>query len=381
MIRFKKGLYKLNDDKNYNFQLNRVINWDGGRLEDVEPISKDITTPKEWKDELIKLGNTALSETRIENAIAYYRMSEFFMYSEDPDKIRYYRKSKELFYDYYKEYFEKGVVERLEIAYEDGKMPVLISKTKKDKKGTIVIFGGNDSYMEELFFPMLYLTEKGYDVYLFEGPGQGSVLREHGVKFTYKWEEPVKEVLDYFNLDDVILVGISLGGMLAPRAAAFEKRVSKVVAWSVFPSFIDVVTYDLPGAMRFLYKTMLKFRFKNTLNLLVKKFMKKTPTADWGIRQGMHAYGAESPYGYLKKIEDFKITDVAEKVTQDILILQGNGDHFINWKLYKRELDLFENVRSLTFRLFTEREFACDHCQVGNTELALKTIVSWLESF
>lgn len=31
---FKKGLYQLNPQPNFNFQLNRVIMWDGGRLEE-----------------------------------------------------------------------------------------------------------------------------------------------------------------------------------------------------------------------------------------------------------------------------------------------------------------------------------------------------------
>lgn len=31
---FKKGLNQLNPQPNFNFQLNRVIMWDGGRLEE-----------------------------------------------------------------------------------------------------------------------------------------------------------------------------------------------------------------------------------------------------------------------------------------------------------------------------------------------------------
>ncbi len=38
----KKGVYNLNDEANFNYQLNRVINWDGGRLEDVEKVSGKI---------------------------------------------------------------------------------------------------------------------------------------------------------------------------------------------------------------------------------------------------------------------------------------------------------------------------------------------------
>ncbi len=381
MIHFKKGLYKLNDDKNYNFQLNRAINWDGGALEDIKAVSDRIDSPLKWKKTLIELGDSALKEKRLENAIAYYRMSEFFMYSLDEDKLKYYKLAKDLFYDYYDEYFKDGMVERKEVPYESYTLPVLVSKTNRDKKGTIVIFGGNDSYMEELFFPMLYLKESGYDVYLFEGPGQGSVLREQDLKFTHEWEKPVKSVLDYFELDNVILIGISLGGMLAPRAAAFEKRVTKIVAWSVFPSFIDVMLYDFPRVVRFIYKGMLNFKLKFVLNFIIRRLMKKEPTVDWGVNQGMHAYGADTPYDYLKKIEKFSINDTAYLITQDILILQGKKDHFINWKLYEKEILLLKSAKSITFRLFTDKEDASDHCQVGNPKLALDTILKWLESF
>ncbi|MDO5708372.1 MAG: hypothetical protein Q4P31_07045 [Andreesenia angusta] len=41
-MKFKSGLYELNSDNNYNFQLNRLINWDGGDLEEVRNISQKI---------------------------------------------------------------------------------------------------------------------------------------------------------------------------------------------------------------------------------------------------------------------------------------------------------------------------------------------------
>lgn len=41
MIKFQVGSYKLNENPNLNFQLNRVIIWDGGRIEDVKKIAKE----------------------------------------------------------------------------------------------------------------------------------------------------------------------------------------------------------------------------------------------------------------------------------------------------------------------------------------------------
>lgn len=99
-IELKKGVYELNDNPNFNYQLNRVINWDGGRLEDFEPIAGRIHNSADCKRELIALGDKAMVEERTENAIAYYRMSEFFMYDGDPDKKKYYEKATDLFYRY-----------------------------------------------------------------------------------------------------------------------------------------------------------------------------------------------------------------------------------------------------------------------------------------
>ena len=60
-------------------------------------------------------------------------------------------------------------------------------------------------------------------------------------------------VLDHFGLADVTLIGLSLGGYLAPRAAAFEERIKRVVAHDVF--IYDQHGSGLQGA---LYRLFLK---------------------------------------------------------------------------------------------------------------------------
>ena len=43
------------------------------------------------------------------------------------------------------------------------------------------------------------------------------------------------------------------------------------------------------------------------------------------------------------------------------------------------ELDALPNVRSLTYRLFTERENAGTHCSAGNVKLVLDFISNWID--
>ncbi|WMJ81719.1 alpha/beta fold hydrolase [Clostridium sp. MB40-C1] len=378
-ITFQKGLYNLNKEDNFNFQLNRIVMWNEGDLEDIKKIASKIKDSTTWKEELIKIGNQAVSQERIKEAIAYYRMSEFFMYDGDPDKIKYYKLATDMFYDYYKEYFEDGTVIQYEVPYEGVKLPVLYTKAVGEKKDTILLHGGNDSYMEELFFPMLYFAEKGFDVYLFEGPGQGGVMRTQGKHFTYRWEKPVTTVLDYLGIDDITIIGASLGGMLAPRAAAYEKRIKRVIAWSIFPNFFLVALGTVPYLLKKLVKMLMNFGVAPIFNWIFNMEAKKDPTVDWAIKHGMYAYNAKSPYEYLVKLNQFQIMDVGHLIDQDVLVLGANQDHFIDYKLFKEELDSLSNVRSLTFRLFTEKESASNHCNMGNTKLTLDTMINWIK--
>ena len=381
-VRLKKGVYKLNAERNFDYQLNRVINWDGGRIEDIKPIADRIRTSSDWKRELIALGDTAMEEGRTENAIAYYRMSEFFMYDGDPDKKAYYEKATKLFYEYYADYFEGDDprIEKLNVPYENVKLPVMHVVPNGKSKGTILLHGGNDSYFEEFLFTVLYLQEQGFEVYMFEGPGQGGVMRLQGMHFTHEWEKPVKAVLDHFGLSDVTIIGISLGGYLAPRAAAFDKRITKVVAWSVFPCFQDVIVGMQKPAVQKMFYLFMKLHARPLINLVFGKKAKKEPVIDWGIKHGCYAYEAKDAYGYAKKLKLYDLEPVADKITQDMLIIGANQDHFIDYRLIGREINMLKNVKSLTFRLFTDKEDAQNHCNVGNGKVVLDTICSWIHS-
>ena len=94
--------------------------------------------------------------------------------------------------------------------------------------------------MEE-FYPLLKeYPDKGYTILLFEGPGQGQA-RKNDLVFTYEWEKPVKAILDYFHLSSVTILGISWGGYLAPRAAAFDKRIHRVICCDIFYWGLDLI--------------------------------------------------------------------------------------------------------------------------------------------
>jgi hypothetical protein len=57
------------------------------------------------------------------------------------------------------------------------------------KRPLIVICGGFDSTLEELYFVLVPAAlERGYSVLAYEGPGQASIIREQGIPFTHEWK-------------------------------------------------------------------------------------------------------------------------------------------------------------------------------------------------
>jgi len=116
------------------------------------------------------------------------------------------------------------------VPYKEAFLPAMkVSPKGVEKKGTIVMHGGFDSFVEEFYSWMRYFSDHGFEVIAFEGPGQGAALSKYGLALDIEWEKPAKAVLDYFKLNDVTWLGISMGGWFCFRAAAFEPRIKRVV--------------------------------------------------------------------------------------------------------------------------------------------------------
>jgi hypothetical protein len=166
-----------------------------------------INSFEEWKIEMLKLAEIAASEGRLINAAFYYRAAEFFTTRKDPDKELLYDK----FIDHFHKAFQDDEIERYEVPYNDTFLPAMRTHpVNKEKRGTIILHGGFDSFIEEFYSVMTCLSDHGYEVVAFEGPGQGAARKKYGLAFDYAWEKPVKAILDYFKLADVTLLGISL---------------------------------------------------------------------------------------------------------------------------------------------------------------------------
>ncbi len=312
----------------------------------------------------------------------YYRTSEFFLHPKDERRKSIFRKSVENFYT---------GLNNLRINHEILKVPyqskllkaVYYTGGKGSKtKPLIVAHGGYDSTQEEVYFFLVAAAlERGYSVLTFAGPGQGAAIREQGLTFTPEWEKPTGAVLDTFisrygKPNKIVLIGTSLGGYLAPRAAAYDKRIDGVVAFNVCYDFQSAALKQVPEFVRSLYKK----GYKNLVNGLFRMRMKSNPGIRWGIRNAEWTMGAKNPSDLLFIFDKYNLRADSKNITADVLITAGEKDHFLSLK----QVDLFKaaltNARSVTTRIFTQNEGGHEHCQQGAFNLFHEYLFEWIES-
>jgi len=365
------GYHPFHKKQVYNFQFNRWHSLGFARFEDMKEAGERIHNFSDWKTIMVELAHRAESEGRLKNAAIYYRGAEFYITQQDPDKQRFYEKFIELFYTLYKD----EDIKRFKVPYHGAFLPGFTVPVNDGKtKGTLVMHGGFDSFIEE-FYPMMRLfSDHGYDVIAFEGPGQGGARRNYGLAWDHQWEKPTRAVLDFFNLDTAALYGISMGGYLCLRAAAFEPRIARVVTSG---GALDYWKITGPVA-RGLLKAFMHFETYTT-NALVKK-MKRDEHHNWFSENAMYITNIDNPLkANMKMLEMNEENIQPERITQDVLILSSIDDHFIPIKMHKMLMKGLPNAHSVEGIVYTKETQAHNHCQIGNIPLVCKDVIDWLD--
>ena len=222
---------------------------------------------------------------------------------------------------------------------------------------------------------MLFFRENNYEVITFETPWMGESRKKKLMGLDIEWEKPIKAVLDHFKLDDVTLIGISMGGWLSLRAAAFEPRIKRVIASSV--SF-DVNQYTNMVGQK-LAKLFFK-KFRRFTNNAVKRKMNKDLYYSWFMNHLMFVTNKDVPIEALDVLVQFSEENLhSDLIKQDVLILTGRNDHMVPFKMHELQVKALTNAKSVTARVFTKEESAQNHCQIGNVGMALNTMIEWIE--
>jgi pimeloyl-ACP methyl ester carboxylesterase len=211
----------------------------------------------------------------------------------------------------------------------------------------------------------------------YEGPGQGAVLREQGLTFTPDWEKPNSAVLDTFLSahpapNKIVLIGESMGGYLAPRVAAFDPRISGVVAYDVFFDGGAIASRNVPAFVPWLRQ----HGHNGVLKFLAR--LKSDPGSTWAQENGMWVFGVDNPLAVLDVFKAYTLAPVASRITSDVLILAGADDHFVPIDQVAKFKSSLTHAHSVKTVIFDRASGGSEHCQIGAPSLWHATLFDWL---
>jgi pimeloyl-ACP methyl ester carboxylesterase len=367
------GYQRFHPDVSINFQCNRWVEWIGpSAIDEVAEMASRANTYPEVIDGFLALAERARAADRALAGAYYDRAAEFFIPATDPRRPA----ARARFLDAMRTIYD--VTPDL-IPFGSGSMLAYDLQPDRQIGVPIVMFGGFDSYVEE-FLPMIAsMVDAGRRVVVFDGPGQGSALEDFGLTMIPEWEQPVAAVLDHYGLDDVAAVGISLGGGLVIRAAAFEPRISRVVAFDILDDFSEVIARQIGRGVRIPLRALLTARARGVVNAIADWAVARKPVSQWGLQQGMHVTGTATPYDFLRSTTEMNTRKISHRVRADVLLLAGADDHYVPLKQLGRQAGNLANARSVTTRIFTAAEQASNHCQLGNIGAAARVMEAWLD--
>jgi dipeptidyl aminopeptidase/acylaminoacyl peptidase len=355
----------------FSYQLNRILaqsHYGGGEFfESIEAASR--ITPGDFKsfhDSWAQAGNEtlALAEENLAKgytisarqaylrASNYLRTSEFFLKPEDPRKVPGYKKATEA--------FQKGAFMLpnppgfVSVPFEGSEMTGYFMQPDgaKENGPLMIMFGGLDSTAEELYFgPWQKLEERGISLLMLDGPGQGGSLRLRHMLTRYDYEVPATTAFDWAvtNLPvdpkRIGIMAVSMGGYMAARAAAFEKRFKVCCIWGAVWSYYDI--------------------------------WKNRPDNHPLASIMMHITGSTNMTEAREKLKNFTLEGVADKISIPTFISHGEDD----------KQNFVENAYKLFDALSCEKELniapkertGSSHCHVDNFT-KVNPMFDWLQT-
>ena len=275
-------------------------------------------------------------------------------------------------------------IEPVEVSFENHSLPAYFVTPARDgaKRPTILYVNGYDGDIQEMYFAHApAAVRRGYNCLLLDGPGQGRNLIRDRLPMRPDWENVVKAAVDYLltqpavDPDRIILAGWSFGGFLAPRAAAFEKRIAALIAdpgqWDQKP---DLRMFHLPPEMTAGFPDVDPHIFDP-----VEKQLRSSaadPIMRWKvIQRGLWVHGLSSVYELARELGRFEISSVASQISCPTLLTTVEGDPIAAGasKLYEALRCPKRLVR------FTLAEGAGGHCEALSRSLYHQRVFDWLD--
>jgi dienelactone hydrolase len=255
------------------------------------------------------------------------------------------------------------LVSRVAVPYQGTTLPAYFSQALAAASGpapVMILWNGLDSTKEHMYISAHWaeLAARGISCLMVDCPGSGEALRLQGLTARADTEAWATACVDYLltrsDVDPakIGLVGWSLGGYYAPRAAAFEKRLALVVAWGANHNW---------GAVQ-------RRRLEREGERPVPHYWEHV----------LWVWGQPDLDTFIKFADQIHLDGVVEQITVPFLICHGANDRQIPLEYAHRSYEQAVASPRRELRVFAAAEGGAEHIGLDHLPYVSAYIADWV---
>ncbi|MFJ5208349.1 MULTISPECIES: alpha/beta hydrolase family protein [Streptomyces] len=273
-----------------------------------------------------------------------------------------------------------------------GRTPLPVWFFRPDASGTprptVILTNGSDGQNVDMWtYGVMAALDRGWNALVYDGPGQGQLLFVDEVVFTPRWERVVGPLIDWLlrrsDVDGrrIALTGLSMGGNLAPRAAAFDHRIAALVAmpgcldpWLAFPAELrEILTPDREETNRIWNEEVVPELGPSEAYLVKKRFEPFSVEAMLEARRGRMFTDF---WTAARRVAAMDISGVVRRIEAPTLVLDYEDEQFYPGQ----PREMYELLRApKEYIRLTSATGAQLHCSPMAPQQHCEVVFDWLE--
>lgn len=252
--------------------------------------------------------------------------------------------------------------EFVDIPYEGGSYPGLfVPAAGGEGRAPCMVFCNGLDSLKEMGYRSGFgheLARRGISTLFIDQPGTGEALRlrdQIGYHDSERWGSPAYDYLASRDDVDAARIGImgwSLGGYFAPRAAAFEPRFSLCASWGA--------NYD--------WGNLQKRRLAREGDRPVPHYWEHV---QW-------VFGKQSVDEFMAWAPNMKLDGVMDKIRVPYLLTHGERDTQIPFEDADKQYRAAVNSPKVDLKIFTIEEGGAAHASADNPSVGIHFIADWI---
>jgi pimeloyl-ACP methyl ester carboxylesterase len=174
--------------------------------------------------------------------------------------------------------------------------------------------------------------------------------------------------------DHLALMGMSLGGYFAARAAAFEHRFRAAVFFNGIYSFHESIRGSMPEEAI----AALDAGDPIQCEEITYKAMQNNTNLHWAVTQCVWSFGASGLADFLSiKVKPFTMEGFAKQIQCPCLVLDSEGDILAGGNQAQEVYDALKAPKQLV--RFSSEDGAENHCESGALAYKDEVVFNWLD--